>query len=399
MEGKKTKAWQAAEWDYCALQADLQMALLLGAPAQEEIVNRLRGMARRCPQFYPAILELGLRRLSRKGDPASVRMVEKGFCLMIELSDPKHSAEEIDGVVENLEKLWRFDVSRRLLEVLGERHHLSAALHDSLAHAAARLGDLDAAQRHVKEALRLEPSNKDFWSNKGWYHLMGGELVEAGVALEKALRLKPKDPVAIANLKIHEYLGKHGGTYRDYLERPLERKRIDRWADQEKWDQATGLCALFNDCRIEAFAQSTFLKGGKERSHLPGLLATLHSFFHFLSQIDSGGIFLNEDIGLVHGNFKPIMHKFIFKFGDVDREMMEDVFEALQAYYCFLASRRIVGAAEFNRFGETILKTKGELLDKMERYNAIRHDATVSENRKEKLREKIFEGDHYWPHI
>ncbi len=57
---------------------------------------------------------------------------------------------------------------------------------------------------------------------------MGGELGEAGAALAKTLRLKPKDPVAIANLKIHEYLGKHGGTYWDYLERPLERKQIDR---------------------------------------------------------------------------------------------------------------------------------------------------------------------------
>ncbi len=141
------------------------------------------------------------------------------------------------------------------------------------------------------------------------------------------------------------------------------------------------------------------MKGGKERSRLPGLLATLCSFFRFVSQIDSSGVFLNDDIGLVARNFKPILHKFIFKFGDVDRETMADVFEALRGYYCFLASRRIVDAEEFNGFGETILKTKGELLDKVERYNSIRHDATVSENKKEKLREKLFEGDHYWPHI
>ncbi|MBM4027341.1 MAG: hypothetical protein FJ280_18330, partial [Planctomycetes bacterium] len=77
MNVKETSAWKTAEWDYCSLQADLQMASLLGARTQEEIVNRLRGMIRRCPQFYPAILDLGLRLLSQKGDPASVRMVEK----------------------------------------------------------------------------------------------------------------------------------------------------------------------------------------------------------------------------------------------------------------------------------------------------------------------------------
>jgi hypothetical protein len=228
---------------------------------------------------------------------------------------------------------------------------------------------------------------------------MGGELEEAGNALAEALRLKQKDPVASGNLKILEYLRRHGGTYWDYLERPLDRKQIERLADQEKWDRAMDLCADFNDCRTEAFAQSTFLKSGKERSRLPDLLATLRSFFDFLSRIDSSGTSLNEDIGRLHRNYKPIMHKFNFKFGDVDREMMEDVFEALQAYYGFLASRRIVNASDFTHLQETILKTECELLDKMEQYNAVRHDPAISEKKKERLREKLFEGDHFWPHI
>jgi hypothetical protein len=35
----------------------------------------------------------------------------------------------------------------------------------------------------------------------------------------------------------------------------------------------------------------------------------------------------------------------------------------------------------------------------MEEYNAVRHDSTVSKKKKEKLREKLFEGDYAWPHI
>ena len=65
MEVTASRAWKAAEWDYCALQADLQMASLWGAPSQEQMINRLRNTARRCPQFYPAILELGLRLLGQ----------------------------------------------------------------------------------------------------------------------------------------------------------------------------------------------------------------------------------------------------------------------------------------------------------------------------------------------
>src|SRR3990172_8049833 len=103
MEVKRTKAWKAAEWDYCVLQADLQMAPIMGSPSQEDIARRLRGMVRRCPQFYPAVLELGLRQLAAKGDAVSVDNVEKGLRLMIELAGPRQTAEEIDGIVENLE--------------------------------------------------------------------------------------------------------------------------------------------------------------------------------------------------------------------------------------------------------------------------------------------------------
>jgi hypothetical protein len=399
MNVKNTREWKAAEWDYCGIQADLRMPAFRSAPTEGEIVGRLRGIARRCPQFYPAVMELGLRLLSINGDQRSVRSLVKAFRLMLELAPPKHFAEEMDGVIENLEKLWRFDISRHLLENLANRRRLSATLHDSLAHAAARLGDLEAAQRHIAEALRLEPRNKSFWSNKGLYHLMGGELKEAGIALRKARQAEPKDPVVLGNLEIHEYLGKHGGNYLDYLQRPLDRKPIDRLADQEKWDQADSLRADYNDCRMEAFAQSTLLESREMLPRLPRLLATLRVFFRFVDQIDSSGVFLNEDISLVHRNFKPIMHKFIFKFGDVDRETMEDVFDALMAYYGFLASRRIVNGAEFRDFRKTISGMKVELTGKMERYNAIRHDNSVEEEQKEALREEIFEGNHAWPHI
>ncbi len=40
-----------------------------------------------------------------------------------------------------------------------------------------------------------------------------------------------------------------------------------------------------------------------------------------------------------------------------------------------------------------------ELIHKMERYNAIRHDDAMDEDRKEAVREELFEGDHAWPHL
>ncbi len=325
-------------------------------------------------------------------------MIDKGFCLMMDLADPKHHAENMDGILENLEKIWRFDISRRLLLMLADRQSLGADLLDSLAHAEARLGNLDAALLHIQEAIKLAPKDYGFWANKGWYHLMRGDLDDANVALKKALLIKPKDPVASGNLTILQYLRKHGGTYWNYLERPLDRAEIERLIDQED-DQATELCEDFNACRIEAFAQAALHKGGKDLSRLSDLLTTLRTFFNFVSEIDSSAYFLNEDIAVMSENYRPIMHKFIFKHGDVDREMMEEVWESLQSYYGFLADRRIVDTADFEILQKTIRETKDEFLDKMGKYNAIRHDGSLSEKKKEQIRHKLFGNDHCLPHF
>jgi hypothetical protein len=72
---------------------------------------------------------------------------------------------------------------------------------------------------------------------------------------------------------------------------------------------------------------------------------------------------------------------------------MEDVWQSLQAYYDFLAGQRIVDAADFESLQNTILDTKNEFLDKMEQYNAIRHDDSLSEKKKEQIRQKLFGDD------
>ena len=228
---------------------------------------------------------------------------------------------------------------------------------------------------------------------------MAGELEEAGDALRRARQLRPRDKVVKGNLRIHAYLSKHGGTYLDYLLRPLDREKMDRLADQERWDEADRLRAEYKGCRMEAFAQCMLLEAGEKRSQLPDLLGTLRAFFDFVEKVDADGVFLNEDILFVHRHFKPIMHKFIFKFGDVDHETIEGLYKALTTYYRFLSGRGLVPAAEFKQFRKTILELKGELINKMERYNTIRHDDAMDEDQKEAVLEELFEGDHAWPHI
>jgi hypothetical protein len=42
---------------------------------------------------------------------------------------------------------------------------------------------------------------------------------------------------------------------------------------------------------------------------------------------------------------------------------------------------------------------KNELTGKMERYNMIRHDDDMDDEKKEAIREELFEGNHSWPFL
>src|SRR6266542_5693290 len=106
MKVTKSRKWKEAEWDYSAIQANRVIPESWGAFTQEDSVKGLKGIMRRCPQYYPAVLEVGFYQTAMKGDKPSERMVEKGFQLLVELAPPEHMDKEIEAVIDNLEKIW-----------------------------------------------------------------------------------------------------------------------------------------------------------------------------------------------------------------------------------------------------------------------------------------------------
>lgn len=399
MNIRRTKAWKAAELEYSGIVAQSMVPFLDFQLSPDEIIERLEMIMKECPKFYPALLESGLRQLASGRNNRANQRIEEGFRLMLELAKPQHLDEELDGLLSNLEKLWRFDLCRHYLESLVERYPHNALFQDYLAHATARMGDIDAALLHIARAVEMEPDNPHFISNQGWIHLIAGNLKEAGKAFAEALRLDPDDEVVKGNLETHRYLTKHGGNYLDYLLRPADKEEIDRLADEEEWEKVDELCTSYNDCRMEAMAQTLLQEDEHERLRLPDLLSTLRQFFIFVDKVDQGGYIVNEDLSFIHEYFKPIMHKFIFKFGDIDREMLEEIYESLLEYYGFLSGHGLVSTMEFKRFQKKILGMKKELIEKMQRYNMIRHDDDMDEEEKEAIREELFEGDHAWPFL
>jgi hypothetical protein len=110
MKVAESKAWDAAGWEYSTLQADVLAPFFREPLSQDQIVSRLRNIARRYPQYYPAHTELGIRLLCRKKSRGAEQMIDKGFRLMMELADPQYHAKNMDGIIVNLENIWRFDI-------------------------------------------------------------------------------------------------------------------------------------------------------------------------------------------------------------------------------------------------------------------------------------------------
>ncbi|MBC8871605.1 MAG: hypothetical protein H8E44_19440 [Planctomycetes bacterium] len=398
MNIQDTDAWKAAEWQYSAMQAALMLPFPGLARSPGEVIEELEEIVRECPEFYPAVLELVLRRMADGADGSAAEQIETGLRLMLDVGDPQHMEEEATALHDNLENLWRFDLCKRCLEVLVERFPDKALFWDYLGNATAQLGDVTEALRHSAKATDMAPDNAFFRSNHGLHHLMDGNASEAEIHLSAALRLDPENEVTKGNLEVQKYIARHGGNFSDYLVRPVDREEIERLSDDEDFEPRDQLCATYNADRMQALGRN-MAAGADTRGRCADVIATLQSFFDFVDRVSNMTGLLHEDIGHVFRHFNAIMHKFIFKFGDVDREMIEDVCESLLVYYGFLARLELVPPAEFKQFQAMVRRNRKGLIEKMERYNAIRHDPGLDEEEKEAIREELFEDDHLWPHL
>ena len=395
---KSTKAWKEAEWNFTELLASSMIPLPRFHLSPEQHAERLKSIVRRCPQFYPAQVHLGVHLLADGGKRRATGRIEKGFTLLLQLEEGEVLEELFDRLFENLAELWRFDLCKSYAERMVERFPESELLIDNLSHAAMRTGDMAAALRHATTIVEMQPQNPFFRSNLGWMFLSEGRLHEAETALNEALRLDPDNEVTRGNLTVLKYLKEHGGTYFDFLVQPLDGQELERLEDADDWETLRGLVASYNDMRLEAWSQTVVLTQSEDKlASLPAMRTTLLQFFSFVDDL-SQSYLLHEDVATVELHFESIMNKFIVKFGDVDRLMLESLYRALFAYYGFLTRKGLVPNSHLRSFHTTSLELKAELMNRQERYNKIRHDDAVDEETKEAVRDELFHGDHLWPH-
>lgn len=396
----KSEAWGAAEFAYSGLVAQSMVPLLSRKLSRPEEIDELEQIARTWPEYYPARFHLGSLQVASGRESEGRRHLFGAVEQLAQDESPgTMKPEELDNVIEFLEQELRYDVVRDLAAKLIEAYPQTAAFYDACAAAVLRLGDVGSAVEMFTRALELDPDNSHYLCNLGWAHLGGGQLDEAEKALERSLALKPNDEVTLGNVQVLRFLRQEGGTYRDYLLRPLDLNELHRLEDQaeetEKFDELDRFAGEYNLARLEAWRGALCRKADLPR--YSEVFKSLRAFFTFIEKQSQDMYELYEDLDRMESRFDLIMNKFIVRMSDADAEVIEELYTALFSFYGFLAEHGLVGKKAYRQFRSQLRGKKKAVLEKATRYAAIRHDESVSDEEKEEVREELFGDAHWWP--
>lgn len=397
---KQTKAWKNAENEYSAIYADniLPPQFRLGrALTNEEFIEAGQRIIGICPSFYPAYFDMGVRLLSVNTDLA-VETLDTAFEICVKIDSWSTISKVYDIFFDNLEKVFREEfVVRYALKLIGKFPD-KAKLYDYAASAFNLLEENDKAIEYGMQAVRLEPKNTYFLNNLGLYYLSEKNFEDAEKYFNLSIKADSDHEHPINNLADCKVMKKNNLSLKEYYLRPADHKRIEEYMNNEEWSELDEYVELMNQQKLFIFQ---IVLAGKYRfkvHHLPSLVETLTQFFHFVESV-SNETFVWEDINYLCQYFKQILHKFIFKHYDVNEEILKEVFDSTLMYYNFLSDNKVIKQKQFAEFKKLSSSLKNEIFDKMHRYNKIRHDPAVSEKKKEKIREELFEGDHEWMFI
>jgi len=386
---RSKKQWKRAEDNYGMFKMDSTMPFF-GRIEPEDQVKHLNDILSECPDFYPAIIDVGLKKIQIDLIDEGIEDIISGVELLFRLGNKKEKEHYFESIASVLMKLSYFDVHIKILEIAIAADPKNVELRDELAFVSIRNGDFNSFKEHIEEALKLEPGHPSCTNTYGLGLLMNGNLDEAEDYLERALCSSESRETAKTNLKTLEWLKKHKNkNYYDFFAQPLSdavRKEAEETGSEEIFREE-GSDAMY--CVLQDLGRE------KKYRELRILGESMDAFFDFCSQVSSESFCL-KNFYFFDENIKGIMHKFIFKHGDVDEEMIRDIFTGLTAFYTSYAKYDTSiqkNVKEFNKRCKPLLE---EMLVKTEKYNAVRHDYSMDQGELEDIREELFEGDHDW---
>ena len=392
-----TEAWNSADFDYAGLMAQGMMPLL-GAPlAGQERIEYLGEIINECPEYYPALIELGYRYIQEGMDGPGKESIDKGLLSLKTHFSKRNVIDAYYGACEFLEKYFRFELAIEYYNQLMELESDKAAVYDSICYCYSNLGEMEKAFETQNKALELCDSNPKFYCNMGWVELIRGNLNAAKTMLEKSLELDQEDEITLNNYEACKQMlkSKRLKNWKAYLLREIDYGYLKRLKDEDEWEDYEKQVNDYNMAKVEAFKFNL----AQNPNYMPiekyDILFSLTYTFDIIRKSYHSDDFFYDDIDEVRESFKQIMHKVILKTGDIDDEIFDGIYRALLEFYKFLAKHKVVSG--YKSLKNEMNKLKPELREKMLRYNEIRHNDEYTEEEKDEIREELFEDDAFYP--
>jgi len=403
----KTEAWDDADWYYSEILAESMLpSFIIGAIGDRfsghKRIDALKEILNMCPEYYPAMFDIGQNYMLDGRDSEAKRYFDRGFNIIKKHFTKKDLVDAYSKTCEFLIREFRYGMA---LDCYNELSEISTAkkgrkeVYGGMAECYVNLGNTDKAIESQQKIIKMHKSATNY-SDLGWMWQVKGDLNKAEGAFKKALRINKNNDFAKNNLNACKLMKKEGmKNWNEYLLRKVNYDELEKLEDDERYEEEyDAMIADYNECRSWAF-KSELLKNpeydGYTLSEKHDICITLRYFLDFaVSLIYSDEWPLYENNLFIELSFKEIMHKFIFKTGDIDDKIFNDVYTALLEFYKFLQKNGLVSGSEYRDLEKKMLGLKPELREKMLRYNEVRHNPEYTEEEKEKIRDELFEGDH-----
>ncbi len=394
---KTTNAWKDAAMRFEFLFADNSLPHLfrLGKPlTNEEFIEASKEIVADCPAFFPAYFDMGARLLSIDIEEG-IKALDTAFEISMKINSWKAAEEAYDIALNNFERLYRDELILHYALKLIKKHPKQAILYDYAAMSSLVLDEYDKAIEYGKKAVELEPSSSHYLNNLGFNYINVKDFQNADKYFRQALEADPENDTPKYNLELYEIMKEKDISFDEYCLLPIDPDLMSQYLDNDDYHKYTSYVNTSNSQKLHVLRKKILKEHQFKTHNYHSLLSTLKVFFGFVASV-SQDEFIWEEVSFMHLYFKPIIHKFIFKHGDVDEEIMNEVFDSLALFYGFLSEYRVTDASDTKGFLRDMDSSKDELISKMHRYNSIRHDYGVSDKEKEKVRKELFGTDHSW---
>lgn len=372
------------------------MPFLSDPLTDQELIKSFKDILKDCPEFYPALLEIGYRIIKEDSEKDGKKYINKGLRLMEKHGNKEDLIASYYNICDSLEKQFRFNIAIEYYTKLEKIEKNKAKVYDCLSYCHVYCDDFDKAVQTQKKALKLCDTHNKYFSNMGWIELLRGNVDAAKKMLEKSLKLDPNDEITKGNYEILKIMqkNKHLKNWEMVMLKNQDYEYLDKLEDEDDMDEYQKQIVFNNQNRLNAFKFDLLRNPNYTPKEKYDIWFTLGYILGFIEDICEDSFFSYDDIDTVECEFESIMHRFIIKTGDIDEGIFNDVYTSIFEFYKFLAKHKVIPG--YKSLKDEMLGLKSELMDKMIQYNNIRHNDEYTQEEKNEIREEIFGSDGFW---